>query len=145
MQVRSLVRELRSHVPCSAAKKMGRNFLVVQWLRIYLPTKGTQVRSLVQEDSTCRGQLSPCSTATEALSLSSTRREAPSEKPTHHNQRRPCSLHLEKAHRSKNEYIVFFKVQEKILYYWVLGASGQMIPSSKPGVENSEAHSYSGE
>ena len=27
--------------------------LVVQWLRICLPIQGTQVRSLVQEDSTC--------------------------------------------------------------------------------------------
>ena len=27
--------------------------LVVQWLRIHLPTHGTRVRTLVQEDSTC--------------------------------------------------------------------------------------------
>ena len=27
--------------------------LVVQWLRIHLPMQGTQVQSLVQEDSTC--------------------------------------------------------------------------------------------
>ena len=27
--------------------------LVAQWLRIYLPMQGTQVRSLVQEDPTC--------------------------------------------------------------------------------------------
>ena len=27
--------------------------LVAQWLKIYLPMQGTQVRSLVQEDPTC--------------------------------------------------------------------------------------------
>ena len=34
-------------------KKKNRTSLVVQWLRIHLPTQGTRVRSLVQEDSTC--------------------------------------------------------------------------------------------
>ena len=29
--------------------------LVVQWIRIYLPTQGTRVQSLVREDSTCDG------------------------------------------------------------------------------------------
>ena len=29
--------------------------LVVQWLEIHLPTQGTQVQSLVWEDSTCCG------------------------------------------------------------------------------------------
>ena len=29
--------------------------LVVQWLRIHLPTQGTRVRALVREDPTCRG------------------------------------------------------------------------------------------
>ena len=29
--------------------------LVAQWLRICLPTQGTRVRALVQEDPTCRG------------------------------------------------------------------------------------------
>ena len=33
--------------------------LVVQWLRIRLPMQGTQVRSLVQEDPTCRGATKP--------------------------------------------------------------------------------------
>ena len=46
------------HMPCSAAKRSG-NFLVVQWLRIYLPMQGTQVRSLVQEDPTCQGATRP--------------------------------------------------------------------------------------
>ena len=34
--------------------------LVVQWLRIHLSTQGTWVWSLVQEDSTTYGELSPC-------------------------------------------------------------------------------------
>ena len=33
--------------------------LVAQWLRIRLPMQGTQVRALVQEDSTCRGATKP--------------------------------------------------------------------------------------
>ena len=33
--------------------------LVVQWLRICLPRQGTRVRSLVQEDPTCRGATKP--------------------------------------------------------------------------------------
>ena len=35
-------------------KRSFRTSLVVQWLRISLPVQGTQVRSLVQEDSTFR-------------------------------------------------------------------------------------------
>ncbi|KAJ8785411.1 hypothetical protein J1605_007008 [Eschrichtius robustus] len=33
--------------------------LVAQWLRIHLPTQGTRVRALVQEDPTCRGATNP--------------------------------------------------------------------------------------
>ena len=33
--------------------------LVAQWLRIHLPMQGTRVRSLVQEDPTCRGATKP--------------------------------------------------------------------------------------
>ncbi|KAJ8775921.1 hypothetical protein J1605_015984 [Eschrichtius robustus] len=33
--------------------------LVAQWLRIRLPMQGTQVQSLVQEDTTCRGATKP--------------------------------------------------------------------------------------
>ena len=45
-------------------KSQGRNLtlgtsLVVQWLRICLPMQGIQVRSLVQEDSTCHGATKP--------------------------------------------------------------------------------------
>ena len=43
---------------CSEKAVRG-NSLVVQWLRIHLPMQGTQVRSLVQEDPTCRGATKP--------------------------------------------------------------------------------------
>ena len=37
--------------------KNKRTFLVIQWLRICLPMQGTQVQSLVQEDSKGRSNL----------------------------------------------------------------------------------------
>ena len=40
--------------------------LVAQWLRIRLPMQGTRVRALFREDPTCREQLIPCATTTEA-------------------------------------------------------------------------------
>ena len=40
-------------------KKNGGTSLVAQWLRIPLPTQGTQVQSLVLEDPTCRGATKP--------------------------------------------------------------------------------------
>ena len=40
-------------------RKFFRTSLVVQWLRIHLPVQGTWVRSLVQEDPTCRGATKP--------------------------------------------------------------------------------------
>ena len=40
-------------------KRMKRTSLVVQWLRICLPMQGTQVRTLVREDPTCRGATKP--------------------------------------------------------------------------------------
>ena len=36
-----------------------RTSLVAQWLRIRLPMQGTRVRSLVQEDPTCRRATKP--------------------------------------------------------------------------------------
>ena len=42
-----------------ALKTLFWTYLVVQWLRIYLPMLGPWVRSLVQEDSTCRGATEP--------------------------------------------------------------------------------------
>ena len=38
-----------------------RTSLVAQWLRVRLPVQGTQVRALVQEDPTCRGDTKPVS------------------------------------------------------------------------------------
>ena len=40
-------------------KKKKRTSLVAQWLRIHLPTQGTCVRVLVQEDPTCRRATKP--------------------------------------------------------------------------------------
>ena len=82
--VQSLVRELRSLMPQSVAKKIKRNklwihttasmnlkclllskrrvsgiSLVVQWMGIHLSMQGTQVWYLVQEDSACRGATKP--------------------------------------------------------------------------------------
>ena len=48
----------------------NRTSLMVQWIGIHLPMQGTQVQSLVQEDSTCRGQLSPRVTNTEVCAPS---------------------------------------------------------------------------
>ena len=40
-------------------EKHIRAFLVVQWLRIRLPTQGTRVRALVREDPTCHRATKP--------------------------------------------------------------------------------------
>ena len=42
-------------------KKRYRASLVAQWLRVCLPVQGTQVRALVWEDPTCRGEAGPVS------------------------------------------------------------------------------------
>ncbi|KAJ8779016.1 hypothetical protein J1605_012867 [Eschrichtius robustus] len=39
--------------------RTNRASLVVQWLRIRLPTQGTRVQALVREDPTCRGAAKP--------------------------------------------------------------------------------------
>ena len=43
----------------TSLKKIHRASLVAQWLRIRLPTQGTQVHALVREDTTCRGATKP--------------------------------------------------------------------------------------
>ena len=45
--------------PPYAKNKQTGTSLVVQWLRICLPVQGTQVRSLVWEDSTCLRAIKP--------------------------------------------------------------------------------------
>ena len=55
-----------------------RTSLVVQWLRIHPPVQKTQVRSLLQEDSTCCEELSLCAATTEPSAL----------EPMSHNKRR---------------------------------------------------------
>ena len=78
--------------------------LVVQWIRIRLPMQGTQVRSLVREDPTCRGATSLC---TQLLKPTHPRAHAPrQEKPPQREAQAllqrvaptPCSLHLDSPH-----------------------------------------------
>ena len=40
-------------------KNLDRASLVAQWLRVCLPTQGTQAQALVWEDPTCRGATGP--------------------------------------------------------------------------------------
>ena len=80
--------------------------LVVQWLRICLPVKGTWVQSLVGEDSTHRGAIKPvccnhCNPHVLDLALC-TKRSHSSEKPVHHKQNRPCCRSQRKP-KSSNE------------------------------------------
>ena len=55
--------------------------LVAQWLRICLPMQGTQVRALVREDPTCRGETKPVRHNYWACAL----------EPTSHNYWSPCA------------------------------------------------------
>ena len=47
-------------------KNTSSTSLVVQWLRIHLPMQGTQIWSLVEEDSICHGAAKPAAATTEA-------------------------------------------------------------------------------
>ena len=51
--------ELRMFPQNANLKVLGWSSLVAQWIRMCLPLQGTQVRSLVQEDSTCHGATKP--------------------------------------------------------------------------------------
>ena len=84
--------------------------LVVQWMRIHLPIQGTQVQSLVQEDSTCHGATKAMchnywAHMQQLLKTIGPRASAlPQEKPFRWEahalqlESSPCSLLLEKAH-----------------------------------------------
>ena len=77
------------------------DFLVVQWLRIHLAVQGTQVRSLVQEDSTGLGATKPvhhnygahspraCALQRETTAIKSSL--------AHHNQRTPLHSNEDQA------------------------------------------------
>ena len=58
--------EIWSKRVCRYSRTIGGTSLV-QWLRIRLPVQGTQVRSLVQEDSTCHGAPEPVCPRAHAL------------------------------------------------------------------------------
>ena len=47
-------------------KTMKGTSLVMHWVGIHLPIQGTQIWSLILEDPTCHGQLSPCTTTTDS-------------------------------------------------------------------------------
>ena len=55
--------------PSCSQKLAFRTSLVVQWLRIHQPMKGTWVRSLVKELLSCQGATKPCTTTTESGAL----------------------------------------------------------------------------
>ena len=55
----SMGQEQDANIQIKFRDSQGRASLVVQWLRIHLPIQRIQVRSLVQEDATCRGATKP--------------------------------------------------------------------------------------
>ena len=91
---------------------------MVQWLRIRLPMQGTQVRSLVQEDPTCRGTteapvpqlLSPCSRTwepqllqpTHPRALAAQQKSLQEEALVWRLERSPCLPRLEKARSNED-------------------------------------------
>ena len=75
---------------------------MVQWLGIHLPMQGTQVQSLVWEDSTCQGATKPMHHSYWAHALEPmlhSKRSHHSEKPAHHNEDPPQP----KINRIKNK------------------------------------------
>ena len=58
-------------------RKQSGTSLVIQWLRICLPKQGTQVQSLVQEDSMCHGAPKPMPYSYWAHSLTRQKHRSP--------------------------------------------------------------------
>ena len=82
-------------------KKSGGTFMVVQWLRIFLPMPGTQVQSLVQEDPTCHGATKPMYHNSWARAL----------EPMSHNKRSHHTLRLESSPTSS-------QLEKACVYAW---------------------------
>ena len=133
-------------IPCTATKTRHSQIknkkklyegtsLVVQWLRIRLPTQGTQVQSLVYKDSTCCGGTKPLChnywARVPATEPTHARAWAPQDKPpqweahTPHLESSPHSLPVEKPHLQqqrlnaakntfKKSYTVFKKKKKKL-------------------------------
>ena len=113
-----------------------RTSLVAQWLRIHLPMQATWVRSLVQEDPTCRGATKPVRHNYWACALEPTSHNYWAHvpqllKPTclepvlcnkrsHHTatKSRPCSPQLEKARMQQRRPKADKK---KIRHLWITG------------------------
>ena len=101
--------------------------LVAQWLKIHVPMQGTQLCSLVWEDSICHGATKPTCQNYWSPSAHDKRRHR-NEKPTHHKRRVcPRSPQLQKTHSQQqrsstvkktyisNSYILTMKDQKEKL------------------------------
>ena len=116
-----------THTPIhSNAYKMiqTRDFWMVQWLRIHSPMQGTQVQSLVLEDSTCHRATEP---GTKPLSQCFRAQVPQAQKPVlhnkrshqdetsqHHNQRGTSARHNQRKSRHSNEDLAhIFKKQSR--------------------------------
>ena len=79
--------------------------LAVHWLRTHLPMQRTPIRSLVQEDPTCLGQLSLYTTTTGSEHLEPgphSKRSHCNEKPVHCNYEELPAHHKKPAHSSED-------------------------------------------
>ena len=77
--------------------------LVIQWLRIHLPVKGTWVGFLVWEDFTCCRATKPHAATTKALEHVLHKRSHGNKKPEHRNQRRVPTCHKQRKPSSINK------------------------------------------
>ena len=117
--------------------------LMVQWLRIHLPTQGSQVQSPVWEDLTCHWAAKPmhCNCRSpHALELVFHKQERPPqwEAPRSQLESSPCSVQLEKAHtqqwrpRAAKNKINNFKKQ-KLKYILLPLQAGNLEVNTLPG------------
>ena len=79
-------------------KSFAQTSLVVQWLRVHLPTQGMRVRSLAWEDSTGHGELSLCAT-TKTQHHQKTNKQQPPNKQTN----KPSKSHSHGFHLTENK------------------------------------------
>ena len=88
---------------------------VVQGLRIHLPMQGTRVRSLAQEDFTCRGAAKPMQHNYRSLSTQAPQQEKPAgrEAPARHTRESPRSKEHPRQPKIKNG----FSFPECVLIY----------------------------
>ena len=114
--------------------------LVVQWLRIHLPVRGTWIPSLIWEDPPCRGATKPVCHNYQACALERGSRShdscTPSLEPVLCSKRSPAvrSLHVAQGRPSAKKYINMFfwkkETQEGYLSWWTLWRAAY--PPSRP-------------